>query len=299
MRALEFVTEAVTDTVYHYTSTHNAARIFNDGAFKLSSVSGNPSEASYAPAGYPYFFSTARSKVGDYHRYVGTGGVMFVLDGRWINSRYPAKAIDYWDRSWQHAPDRTRETEDRVFSKEPTIPIDGVVAVHVLLKEKDESRSPLTRLILLSAKKRGIKTYLYTDEAAWRLQDTRKTVAVSDSGELLKGPASSGRFVRPVRGVAARRGGEMYGRSSLLDWIELLKKRPGDELSTTADKLRYNMQYYGDTSGTLANDMFNAKKPDSSEYNLANQLVKYMTKNNLNIQQFVEQLKNKWTKKRS
>lgn len=299
MKASEIIVESATDTVYHYTSTHNAARIFRDGAFKLSSVSGNPSEASYAPRGYPYFFSTARSRVGDYHRYVGTGGVMFVLDGRWINSRYPAKPIDYWDRSWQHSPDRTRETEDRVFSKEPTIPIDGVVAVHVLLKEPDESRSPLTRLILLSAKKHGIKTHLYTDEAAWRLQDTRKTIAVSDSGELLKGPASSGRFVRPVRGVAARRGGEAYGRSSLLDWIELLKKRPGDALSKTADKLRYNMQYYGDTSGTLANDLFNAKKPDSSEYNLANQLVKYMTINKLTVPAFVDQLKSKWTQKRT
>lgn len=299
MRAQELLTEAATDTVYHYTSTHNAARIFNDSAFKLSNVSGNPSEASYAPKGYPYFFSTARSRVGDYHRYVGTGGVMFVLDGRWLSSRYPVKPIDYWDRSWQHAPDRTRETEDRVFSKEPTIPINGVVAVHVLLKEKDESRSPLTRFILLSAKKRGIKTYLYTDETAWRLQDTRNSINVSDSGELLKGPARTGRFTRPVRGVAARRGGEAYGRSSLLDWIELLKKKPGITLSKTADKLRYNMQYYGDTSGVLVNDMFNAKKPDSSEYDLANQLVKYMTANNLTVQQFVDQLKTKWTEKRS
>jgi hypothetical protein len=299
MRAGEFITEAVTDTVYHYTSTHNAARIFNDGVFKLSSVSGNPSEASYAPAGYPYFFSTSRSRVGDYHRYVGTGGVMFVLDGRWFNSRYPAKPIDYWDRSWQHAPDRTRETEDRIFSKDPTIPIDGVVAVHVLLAEKDESRSPLTRFILLSAKKRGIKTYLYTNETAWRLQDTRQAVDIGKTGDLLKGTARTDRFDRPVRGVAARRGGDLYGRSSLLDWIELLKKTPGIALSKTADKLRYNMQYYGDTSGVLANDMFNAKKPSSSEYDLANQLVKYMTANNLNIQQFVDQLKNKWTVKRS
>ena len=298
MRAEEFITEAVTDTVYHYTSTHNAARIFNDDAFKLSSVSGNPSEASYAPAGYPYFFSTSRSRVGDYHRYVGTGGVMFVLDGRWINSRYPAKPIDYWDRSWQHAPDRTRETEDRVFSKGPTIPIDGVVAVHVLLTEKDESRSPLTRFILLSAKKRGIKAYLYTNETAWRLQDTRQAVDIGKTGDLLKGTARTDRLDRPVRGVAARRGGELYGRSSLLDWIELLKKTPGIALSNTADKLRYNMQYYGDTSGVLANDMFNAKKPSSREYDLANQLVKYMNSNNLNVQQFVDQLKNKWTVKR-
>ena len=84
-----------------------------------------------------------------------------------------------------------------------------------------------------------------------------------------------------------------------MNWIELLKKRPGDELTKPADKLRYNMQYYGDTSKTLSNDMFNAKKPDSSEYNLANQLVKYMNVNKLTVPQFVDRLKDKWTTKRT
>ena len=288
MRATEFITEAVTDTVYHYTSTHNAARIFNDGVFKLSSVSGNPSEASYAPEGYPYFFSTARSRVGDYHRYVGTSGVMFVLDGRWLSSRYPAKPIDYWDRSWQHAPDRTRETEDRVFSKESEISLGGVTAVQVLLKEQDESRSPLTRTILIEAKKLGIPTYLYTDEAAWRLQDTRKTVSVSQSGDLLAGPQSSGRVQRPMRGITD------YDRNSMLDWIELIRKQPGQPLSKTADKLRYNIQYYGDMTGQLKNDLFNAKKPSANDYELAGNLVAYLTKNKITPEQLVDRLKEKW-----
>ena len=90
---------------------------------------------------------------------------MFVLDGQWFSQRYPVKPIDYWERSWQFSPDRTREAEDRVFSKESAIPLGGVTAVHVLLKEQDESRSPLTRTILIEAKKLGIPTYLYTDEA--------------------------------------------------------------------------------------------------------------------------------------
>lgn len=288
MRASEILTEGATDILYHYTGTRPAAQIFKDGAFKLSRTTGNPSEESYTTPGYPYFLSTSRSKVGDYHRWTGTGGVMFVLDGQWFGQRYPVKPIDYWERSWQHSPDRSRESEDRVFSKESEIPLGGVTAIHVLLKEKDETRGPLTRTILIEAKKLGISTYLYTDEAAWRLQDTRKTVAVSAAGDILSGPQSAGRMQRPMRGIAG------YGRNSLLDWIELIKKQPGQPLSKTADKLRYNIQYYGDMTGQLKNDLFNAKKPDSNDYELAGKLVSYLTKNKLTVDQLMDQLKQKW-----
>ena len=289
MREQEFLTEGATDILYHYTGTSSAAKIFQDGAFKLSRTTGNPSEESYAPPGYPYFLSTSRSKTGDYHRWVGTGGVMFVLNGQWFGQRYPVKPIDYWERSWQHSPDRTREAEDRVFSKESEIPLGGVTAVHVLLKEQDESRSPLTRTILIEAKKLGIPTYLYTDEAAWRLQDTRKTVSVASAGDLLAGPQSAGRMQRPMRGIAG------YGRNSLMDWLEIIMKQPGQPLSKSADKLRYNIRYYGDMGGQLKNDLFNAKKPSANDYELAGKLAAYMTKNKLTPEQLMNQLKKKWS----
>jgi len=295
MRAEEFLTEAATDIVYHYTSTHNAARIMKDGVFKLAATGGNDSESQYAPAGYPFFFSTTRSKVGDYHRYLGTGGVMFVLDGRWLSSRYPVKPIDYWDRSWQHTPDRTREAEDRVFSRDSEIPIDGVTAVHVLLKEPDESRSPLTRQILIAAKKRKIPAYLYNDEAAFRTQNTAKAIDISQAGDLLKGQEVIPGYRRPTRGLPARRGGEPWGKSSIYDWVELIKKQPGQALSKSADKLRYNITYYGDHSNALKNDLFNARKPSGGgEYELANRLQAYMQTNNLNVKTLADQLKQKW-----
>ena len=161
--------------------------------------------------------------------------------------------------------------------------------MHVLLKEQDESRSPLTRTILIEAKKLGIPTYLYTDEAAWRLQDTRKTVPVSQAGELLSGPQSAGRMQRPMRGITD------YDRNSLMNWIELIKKQPGQPLSKTADKLRYNMQYYGDTTSQLKNDLFNAKKPGANDYELAGNLVAYLTKNKITPEQLVDRLKEKWS----
>lgn len=288
MRANEFITEGATSIVYHYTSTVSAANVFKDGEFRLSSTSGNRSEEQYAPKGYPYFLSTSRSKVGDYHRYAGSSAVMFVLDGNWLSQRYPVKPVDYWERSWIHSPDRTSESEDRVFSKSPGIPIDPIKEVHLLLKDHSEVRSPLTRFIMIESKKRSIPTYFYTDENNWRLQNKRKAVSVSSASGILKGQQPSGRFVRPVRGVNG------YGRSTLLNWIELIKKQPGQPLSKDTDKLRYNLQYYGDMGNQLSADLSNARKPDSNEYNLAVKINDFLNRSKIQVKDLPELLKKKW-----
>lgn len=289
MRAIEFITEealteGATDTLFHYTAIGPALKILNDGEFHLSSVMGNKSEEMYAPKGYPYFLSTTRSRVGDYHRYVGSGGVMFVLDGQWFQQRYPVKPIDYWDRSWLHSGGtRTRESEDRVFSKDDTIPTAGVRKIHVLLKEQHEYRSPEVRKLLILAKRLGIPAYLYTDEQAWRLQDERRAIGVKQAADVLKGQEPSRRS---------------YGRKYLSKWLELIHKKATSELSSEADKLRYNMQYYShDGLHNLDNDMSNARKPDAGDHDQAVEIIKYMRGNKMtSLQQVVDALRDKWMK---
>jgi len=277
MRASEFITEQIIDEaataiVYHYCGVSAAAKILTTGVFQLSSITGSKSEEQYAPPGYPYFLSTTRSKVGDYHRYTGSSAVMFVIDGNWLNQRYKSKPVDYWDRSWQHSGGtRTSESEDRIFSKEPEIPINGVLAVHVLLKEQSEYRSPEVRTTLITAKKRGIPAYLYTDESAWRLQDTRKAVTPSAAASLLKGPQQKG--YTPSRPPA------MY----LEPWLELIYKNNKADLTPRAEKLRYDLVYYGsryrDEDSGLSTDMSNARKPNSTDYPTAVKINDYMRKN--------------------
>jgi hypothetical protein len=267
MRSQEFLIESVTDVVYHYTSTLKALKILQSGEFQLASVTGNRSEEHYAPEGHPYFLSLTRSRVGDYHRYVGDGAVMFVLDGRWINARYRGGPIDYWDRAWLHSGGtRTRESEDRVFSREPGIPIDPVTAVHVLLKEQDEWSSPATRKILLLARQRGISAWFYTDESAWRLQDTRKSISPSEAGAVLRGPDPS-RVTRPPRDYVKR-------------WLELINRTATRQLSQDADKLRYNILVYGayEPRGdqNLGVDLSNARKPDAGDRQSATKIIDYM-----------------------
>jgi len=274
MRAIQFITEAATSIVYHYSGVSAAAKILTTGVFQLSSITGNKSEEQYAPPGYPYFFSTTRSRVGDYHRYTGSSAVMFVLNGDWLNQRYKTKPVDYWERSWQHSGGtRSSESEDRVFSKTPEISIDGVVAVHVLINEQSEYRSPEVRTILIAAKKRKIAAFLYTNEAAWRLQDTRKAVSPAAAAALLKGQQTKG--YTPSRPVT----------QYLEPWLELIYKNNKSELTPRAEKLRYDLVYYGsrypDQDSGLGADMSNARKPNTTDYPTAVKINNYMRKNKI------------------
>ena len=94
MRANEFLIERATDVLFHYTGIRAGLKILQSGNFELASVTGTKSEEQYAPPGYPYFLSLTRTITGDYHRWVGSGAVMFKLNGDWFNSRYIVKPIE-------------------------------------------------------------------------------------------------------------------------------------------------------------------------------------------------------------
>lgn len=273
MKINEILIEAATDIIYHYTGIRPALRILQSGNFELSRSTGNKSEEQYAPPGYDYFFSTTRSKTGDYHRGVGNGAVMFVLDGQWFNQKYKVKPVDYWDRAWLQSPDRSREAEDRVFSKTPEIPIGGVRAIHALIKEHDDWRSPELRMMLLAAKKRGLPIYMYNDEAAWRLQDTRKSLSVQQMAPLLKGQLPVPQQYRPARDY-------------LEPWLELVYKKKKTDLSPEGEKLRYNLVYYGsryqDEDSGLSNALANERKPGNTGYDSATKIVRAMRQAKLN-----------------
>ena len=150
--------------------------------------------------------------------------------------------------------------------------IDGVTAVHVLLKEQSEYRSPEARTVLISAKKRGIPAYFYTDETAWRLQDTRRAVTPTAAAPLLKG--------QQQKGYTPSRPPTMF----LEPWLELIYKNNKAELTPRAEKLRHDLVYYGsrypnEDSG-LGTDMSNARKPNSTDYPTAVKINNYMRKNN-------------------
>jgi predicted metal-dependent hydrolase len=281
--------ERASPVLYHYTTAWAALRIVTSNQFELAIGAASPSERRFAPPGYPYFLSLTRTRTGDYHRWAGNGAVMLNLDGLWFDGRYPVKPVDYWERAWLHpGSERTRESEDRVFAREPTIPATALRQVHILLKEQDEYRSPQVRQLMIACKQRQLPVFLYDDERAWRLQDTQRSIR----------PDSE-------RAQAVLRGIEPAGYSGrahnyLADWIELLHKKATKELSARAEKLRYNLRYYArpDDDANLELEIGNARKPGAgASRRSAIEILTYMKNHGMrSTREFKNMIANKWDK---
>jgi len=273
--------ERATDIVYHYTTIGPALNILKSGEFQLSSVVGVDSEQAINPQGYNFFLSTARSKGGEYHSRVGNSAVMFVLNGRWISDRYPVKPVDYW--AGFSIAGRNKEAEDRIFSKDPTMPIDPVTSIHVLLKEKHPFASAKTRQFIIQAKILGIPTYLYKDESAWKLQNTAKAASVEQMKSELSGPETF------------RSGGS--GSRWLKPWLEVIFGKTDADLGKKAKDLVRGFRYYhndGDDHG-LGNELSNARKPGNLDREDAVKILKFMRQNRMATHKdLVNYLVDKW-----
>ncbi len=317
MRISDFLTEAASSILYHYTNVVAALDILKSGNFKLSSVSGNTSEESFSPKGYPYFLSLARTKMGDYSKYSGPGSTMFVLDGSWFNNNYVVKPIDYWsdfDRSGRH-----RESEDRVFSKKNEIPNDAIKEIHVFLEKYDEKISPRVRELFILGKQDNIKIFLYNDSDAFRILNTKKSIPIADSGDILSGstPLSTRtkdemmgyqEIYKSQREKEGKKGlKQFYDRdSTITGLVELLQKNDTSHLTKRATKELHNLLYYvardlewgreKDAERVISVDFFNAKKPNSRDYEYAVILTDFMRKNNMSLLDFIKFIIDKWKK---
>jgi hypothetical protein len=284
MRLHDFLTERISSQVFHYTRVSTAVKIVESGEFELSHTLGTSWEAQFAPKGYPYFLSTTRTRHGGYHGYLGQDAVLFELDGDFYNQRYPGKAVDYWNnRNPSQDHHKAHEAEDRIFSREPTIPAAIRVMDVYVSQEADPTIRARARRLIIDAKKSGIAVNFFTDETAWRMRDTRKTADVG----MLKG-------IDPAKGyVSSRR------RGYLIPWMELIQAKQKSQLSKDADRKRYNLQYTYDRQGlakSLAVDLSNARKPGPDpDRNNAVRIIKFMQQNGLaTVEDLINYLADKW-----
>jgi hypothetical protein len=257
----EILLEAATDVLFHYRSLNGAYKILTGKKFLLSSAVGNKSELDLAPrkgeTGYIYYLSLTRSKTGAYHDYVGDSAVMFVISGRKLSQKYPVGPIDYWG---SHVPLGKKESEDRLWSKTASVPIDSIQEAHLFINPNEnpnEQKKSLFRKTAIAAKQNNISVYFYTDELAWRNLNKNKSHSIKNISNILS--AQDTTEPRPA-----------YPTTRYLKpYLELLLKPLGKELSKKADNLRYNIKYaydISDAANGLEADMFNSRKPSSRGY---------------------------------
>jgi len=277
------IQEGISPLVYHYTRCYNAKKILSSGEFGLSGTLGSV-EGELGPKGYPYFLSTTRTRHGGHHDIIGSDAVLFVLDGKWYSRHYKGSPVNYWlNRDSLQSHHKSHEAEDRIFSKDPTMSIGGVTAIHIYVSPDAEPQTRAwARQTLILAKRAGITAYFYTDKDAWRNQDTRKLGDVS----VLKGQDTTRGYVSSHKGF-------------LLPWVELINAKDKSQLSKKAIEIKNSLQYSYDRQSAekrLDNDLSNTRKPDSSpDREHAVNIIKYMQANKLNtVKDLVNNLTDKW-----
>jgi GNAT superfamily N-acetyltransferase len=297
------LTEGVSPIVHHFMGIRNAESVLAQDKFRLTAAPGTDTERALQKGDRMYYLSTTRHKLGGYHINNSWSGVIFELDGEKLGQNYAAKPVDYWGPEWYtnkaqggKGPEE-KEAEDRVYSRKPYIPNASkyIRAVHVLFDEYAQEKQPKlaidVRRLFITAKRRGVDAYLYTEKQDWLLQDKRKAV----------NPAS-------LPAIAGAKGKEKdqsamwhstVHRRSLSPWIELYKAPVGSNISKAARDTRYNYVLYGysDAARSLAADIHNAKSKPADETGLDTLLQIFRKEGIKTPQQYLDLLKDKWKPK--
>lgn len=294
MKFKEFITEGATDILYHYTGITGALDILRSGEFGFSALLG--ADKKNMPKGYDFFLSTTRSRTGDYHRSTGNIAVMFVLNGRAIGQRYKVVPVDYWEQSWlsTHNRDggfRTRESEDRILSTDPTMSIKYATEIHISIKDLrgNEKTAPQIKLLIDLAEQQGIPHWTYFNETAWRLLDKRRALSPEHEQQYFQGE------LPPERDYT---GTQWEPKNYLYKWEQVIDLDPSQrsELRPDAQDLVRKLEWapsYKDDLG-LTSDLTNARKPYDTGRASAIKIIRFMRKNNLNAQSLVQYLSKKW-----
>jgi len=293
--------ESVSSIVYHSTQLYRAAQILSDARFRLAVSSGTDTERALQKGNKPYYLSTTRSKVGDYtlHQFY-KDGVVFVLNGDWFNYNYKGGPVDYWGHNpkmWSGniagqggLKGRYSEMEDRVFSDEPYIPFPKdptqlIKAIHILYKPDDDTkRNQYMRILLTKAKQMGIPHYVYEDDAAYVLQDTRKAIPLTSE------------FIQGLANPNVEKLGSSWPRLTtdyLKGWREIYHTKDKASLSKegkrAADKVLY---YLNDAYSGLSADIHNVKA--TADPGLV-KLIKIFKAMGINSsKQYVDAMRAKW-----
>ena len=264
----------ISDIVYHYTSLSAASSILKEDQFALTFISG--ADDTLKPNDKYYYLSTTRSRRGSYHEGSRVHALM-VLDGAKLRSNYIASPVDYWGREFRKVAPAKNEMEDRIWSSKPYIkPASKYIKeIHISFVDVGANQAFKRQIksLLINAKKKGIPTFVYTDETAANNLDKRKAVKLSDL-DIKTDPTEF----------------KSYGRrDDMATWLELYEKNDKEYLSTRAKRLLNTLRSF-DGIDSFKADVHNSKKGTPSLH----KIVDILRKNKWEIKDFYKNLQDKW-----
>lgn len=283
------VEAGLSDTLYHYTSLNNLLSILRENQFVLTTTAGSGAEGlTGPPADHFYFFSTTRSRMGSYGRGAGPQSVYLVLDGKKLHQKYSGNPIDYWGPQYRKAEPSKHEMEDRIWSREQTIPeaTQYIKEIHVRMGDPERGVwKHWLREAYELARQRGIPIYIYRseDRGAFQLQDKRKAIKFEDLNlETTEEPEA------PYRRTFD------FDKKFFAEILELYEKTSYESLSKEAHRkaltLGWNPQEF--TTVLMAAIHNNKSNPNSG----INDIIGILRKEKLkDIPALTEFLRNKWT----
>lgn len=266
MRISSIICEGLSSVLYHSTGLSTVLNILSSDVFRLTPDLGSSSEVGLRSSNKKkiYYMSFARSAMGEYH---SSGNALLVIDGSKLSNLYSGGPVDYWGRSFNKD-----EMEDRLYSTKPYIKnaTQYISAVHVYYSESNDAYTNAKKVRMLRkcwilSKRNNIPMYVYTDPAAYRLLDVRKSVPVSslvyDRSIVLDKPYSGS------------------SRNYYSGYSELLSVDDINKLSPDAAKLLDRIRYdsFGDVKRSLSADIHNDKSHDRNRANLDKFLAKVLS----------------------
>lgn len=253
----KYLTEGVTDIVYHKTPLYSAVKILRTNKFMTSVAFGTPADK-LINRGKLYYLSTMRSPVGDYGP--SLPAITFKLNGQKLGERSKAAAVDYWGPDFP-----TNEMEDRVFSDEPWLAPASkyILEVHIGMRVKGQKYRPerleeLKEIVELS-NKLGLPVYLYADEKTYGILNKTKRLTLEEWMDLFE---KGGQELDEPWTYKGR----PWSDSRLSDVAGIIKGIEGGDLDSIdkgSDSVWYKLKY--DYGGEYARQLANAIHNNKTE----------------------------------
>lgn len=277
MRLNEIILESLSPILYHKTSISNAYKILNSNEFLLTPSIYHKEEDNINHKRNYYYLSTSRSKISGYYK-DDTSGVIIALDGSKLSKNHSGKAVDYWGKDFRDMDPQKFESEDRLYSKKPKISnaMNYIKSIHIINSKSDAVVKFISSIVGIS-KSNNIPVFLYDDPKSWLLQDTKKSIDISDYNDVDKELVKSPKITR-TNGV-------------IFLLYELLNAKSFREINYDGYDLHKrikNKHMWGDIKSEIKHDYNYNKKSREDTHLLTRLMNRYKLKNLDEVFMFIQ-----------